>query len=310
MVLRVYSEYQLSHSGTSREMAYREDLIVTLTVVENGDPSAGNTPGRLARVLTWLAAHKISAVVLAILAIVAVMITASPSAPAQAESTAPATVAAPTAPVITEDSPQWNCTTMGNGLCGPGNTNGATPGYYRGGRLYADWEHAQWMAYGLQVAAQPQPQAQPSALVQTVSANSSDSSDVPIYPVTVVPGSHPYDATGDPRSESAQQSQRPAAEPQAQPQPVTQAQPQAKPQAQPQAVTQAHPDGSAVTGQGLDSAALTRLLTQAQSARSGQDSAAGGSLSGAQIESLLSQLDPDTLNSLLSVARQACQVLR
>lgn len=32
--------------------------------------------------------------------------------------------------VIEEDSPQWECRTMGNLVCGPGNAQGVTPGNY------------------------------------------------------------------------------------------------------------------------------------------------------------------------------------
>lgn len=31
---------------------------------------------------------------------------------------------------ITEDDPRWNCTTMGNRICGPNNANGVTAGCY------------------------------------------------------------------------------------------------------------------------------------------------------------------------------------
>ncbi len=34
------------------------------------------------------------------------------------------------APVIEEDSPQWDCRTMGNLICGPDNAQGVTPGAY------------------------------------------------------------------------------------------------------------------------------------------------------------------------------------
>ena len=34
------------------------------------------------------------------------------------------------APVIEEDSPQWDCRTMGNLICGPDNAQGVTPGDY------------------------------------------------------------------------------------------------------------------------------------------------------------------------------------
>ena len=33
-------------------------------------------------------------------------------------------------PVIEEDSPQWDCRTMGNLICGPDNAQGVTPGDY------------------------------------------------------------------------------------------------------------------------------------------------------------------------------------
>jgi hypothetical protein len=32
--------------------------------------------------------------------------------------------------VTEEDSPQWECRTMGNLVCGPGNAQGVTPGDY------------------------------------------------------------------------------------------------------------------------------------------------------------------------------------
>lgn len=34
------------------------------------------------------------------------------------------------APVIEEESPQWDCRTMGNLVCGPDNAQGVTPGDY------------------------------------------------------------------------------------------------------------------------------------------------------------------------------------
>jgi hypothetical protein len=284
-------------------MVYREDLIVTLTVVENKDQAAGERPGRLARVFTWLGLHKITAVmVAAALAVIVMVIAGGSSAPVDATTVAPATQAAPTAPVIAEDSPAWDCRTMGNGLCGPGNANGATPGYYRGGKLYADWEHAQWMAYGMQVAITAggsQAPAQPTA--QTVSDNGSDGSDAtPVYPVVVADGPQHYDATGDPRSESAQQ---PRTQPQAQPQAVVQPQAQAEPQAQSVVAPQAQPQASGSGSVQLDPAMISQLMQMAQGASSG-DSVDTGQLAG-----LLSQLDPDTLKALLPLARQACQVI-
>ena len=32
-----------------------------------------------------------------------------------------------------EDSPEWDCTTMGNQVCGPGNPQGVAPGRYENG---------------------------------------------------------------------------------------------------------------------------------------------------------------------------------
>jgi hypothetical protein len=40
---------------------------------------------------------------------------------------------------VSEDSPQWRCATGGNRVCGPGNSEGATPGCYRGGVLVEPW---------------------------------------------------------------------------------------------------------------------------------------------------------------------------
>lgn len=37
-----------------------------------------------------------------------------------------------------EDSPSWDCRTMGNHVCGPYNPQGADPGLYDQGRLVAD----------------------------------------------------------------------------------------------------------------------------------------------------------------------------
>lgn len=42
--------------------------------------------------------------------------------------------------VITEDDPRWDCTTMGNQVCGPGNDDGARPGFYLDGQWVAPWE--------------------------------------------------------------------------------------------------------------------------------------------------------------------------
>lgn len=39
-----------------------------------------------------------------------------------------------------EDSPSWDCITMGNRICGPGNSQGVAPGCYNdGGQLVAVW---------------------------------------------------------------------------------------------------------------------------------------------------------------------------
>jgi hypothetical protein len=270
-------------------MGYREDLIVTLTVVEDQDQTTGDAPGNRSRVLGWLGTHKISAVLLAAFVAVLAMIALSPSAPAQAQSTAPATMAQPTAPAITEDSPAWDCRTMGNGLCGPGNANGATPGYYRGGKLYADWDHAQWLVYGLQVAGQAGPSVRPVA--QTVSTPG----DSPDNPLILQP--LPRDAAPLPDADPAPAPAPTYAAPTA---------PQTRDLAAPQATPQTAPtDSQAAPSSGsIDPAVIAQLVQAAQGASSG-DSVDTGQLAG-----LLSQLDPDTLKALLPLARQACQVIR
>ena len=40
---------------------------------------------------------------------------------------------------ITEDSPAWNCVTMGNQVCGPTNPQHAAPGQYVAGNLVVPW---------------------------------------------------------------------------------------------------------------------------------------------------------------------------
>ena len=49
------------------------------------------------------------------------------------------TPAAKADPTVTEDSPGWNCVTMGNHICGPTNDQGVAPGLYRGGELVKRW---------------------------------------------------------------------------------------------------------------------------------------------------------------------------
>jgi hypothetical protein len=39
---------------------------------------------------------------------------------------------------ITEDSDEWNCATMGNHLCGPGNSTGLLPGRYDSEGLFVE----------------------------------------------------------------------------------------------------------------------------------------------------------------------------
>lgn len=42
---------------------------------------------------------------------------------------------------VEEDDPAWNCRTMGNRICGPGNSNGVTPGIYTSqGNLILAWD--------------------------------------------------------------------------------------------------------------------------------------------------------------------------
>lgn len=46
---------------------------------------------------------------------------------------------------VEEDSPAFDCTTMGNRICGPGNSNGVPAGIYdQGGVLIAGWD--EWLA--------------------------------------------------------------------------------------------------------------------------------------------------------------------
>ncbi len=40
---------------------------------------------------------------------------------------------------ITEDDPRWDCTTMGDQVCGPTNATGAWPGRYEHGNLVEAW---------------------------------------------------------------------------------------------------------------------------------------------------------------------------
>lgn len=56
-----------------------------------------------------------------------------------------AMAAAQSSLTIQEDDPQFDCQTMGNRICGPSNTNGATPGIYASnGKLIATWDV--WLA--------------------------------------------------------------------------------------------------------------------------------------------------------------------
>ena len=49
------------------------------------------------------------------------------------------TPSAKASPEVTEDSPGWNCVTMGNHICGPTNDQGVAPGRSRGGELVKRW---------------------------------------------------------------------------------------------------------------------------------------------------------------------------
>ena len=40
--------------------------------------------------------------------------------------------------VVMEDESGWDCTTMGNGICGPGNANGVPAGLYDDGGVLID----------------------------------------------------------------------------------------------------------------------------------------------------------------------------
>lgn len=42
-------------------------------------------------------------------------------------------------PVVTEDDPAFDCTTMGNYICGPTNRQAAVPGRYSYGLLVEPW---------------------------------------------------------------------------------------------------------------------------------------------------------------------------
>jgi hypothetical protein len=41
---------------------------------------------------------------------------------------------------VHEDSPGWDCTTMGNHVCGPTNTQGVAAGHYEAGVLVTPWD--------------------------------------------------------------------------------------------------------------------------------------------------------------------------
>jgi hypothetical protein len=274
-------------------------------MIENGDSVAENgqpTPGNRSGVLTWLGTHKISAVLLAVLTIIIAMIAFSPSEPAQAQSTAPATMAQPSAPAITEDSPAFDCRVDGNHLCGPNNSNGATPGYYQDGALYADWDHARWMAYGMRVALDG-PAMAPAAAV-TVAAT-------PDGPIVGDPGFSANDTLPrhlDIPPAQAQDDQAPA-----QDDPYgAQAQAPAGPDRTAPSGAASQPDAPQATGGSgsgsasgtLDPAMISQLLQMAGG------SAGSGNVDSGQIMQLLSQMDPAQLQQLLGMARQACQVIK
>lgn len=46
-------------------------------------------------------------------------------------------------PVLQEDDPGWDCRVHGDGVCGPGNSNGVPAGLYdAAGQLVASWDPA------------------------------------------------------------------------------------------------------------------------------------------------------------------------
>ncbi len=47
-------------------------------------------------------------------------------------------------PVVTEDDPAFDCTTMGNYICGPTNRQAAVPGRYSYGLLVEPWSDSMY----------------------------------------------------------------------------------------------------------------------------------------------------------------------
>ena len=54
------------------------------------------------------------------------------------------TIEASAVPVVTEDDPAFDCTTMGNYICGPTNRQAAVPGRYSYGLLVEPWSDSMY----------------------------------------------------------------------------------------------------------------------------------------------------------------------
>lgn len=68
--------------------------------------------------------------------------------PAPTTSATTSTTAGSTNTSIQEDEAGWNCARNGNRICGPGNSEGATPGCYRDGHLVISWTRFELDQYG------------------------------------------------------------------------------------------------------------------------------------------------------------------
>lgn len=181
-----------------------------MTIIKYSEPRPRRPRRRWRNLLRRLPAYSVAFVVGLLVAVVTLT-------PGQTE---PAHVAQ--AAIVQEDSPAWDCRTMGNHLCGPGNSNGVVPGFYQDGKLYADWDHAQWMAYGL---AQQASQAQPVKLA----AHTSTPGDSPDNPAVLQPIPGSGGGATEPQTDLQPQTE--------QPQPETKhAQPQARAESQAQSV--------------------------------------------------------------------------
>lgn len=233
-----------------------------------------------------IAAGSLSAT-LAIAVVAVVVALFSGSTPTEAASVAPAALATPTptpTPTIQEDDPAWDCTRMGNLICGPGNSNGVTPGLYQDGHLIMDWAHLQ----------PNQPAAQPVSDGPIIGDPGFSANDTLPRHLDIPPAQAQDDQAQAQDDPYGAQAQAPAGPDRPAPSGAA---------SQPDAPQATGGSGSGSASGTLDPAMISQLVQMAGG------SAGSGNVDSGQIMQLLSQMDPAQLQQLLGMARSACQAI-